>query len=355
MISTVFSDIDSVEDTNYFMPRIDTTFIDSKLNTLGTAYNYRVDLYSGPNSKYFVGSSATASSIYLSAKGSQNCAKLSWISSVPWNDSLYTIYRKFASVPSFIKIATVKGTVHSYTDTNLANDTTYCYYVESTSSYNDTTIMSPLFDSSEVQCVMPRDTIPPCAPQLKVSALCNAFQDSLIWNDPNHFCKNTHDVMYYNIYYAPTEGGEMNVITSIHNPLDTIFVNDSLASVAGCYAVTAVDSAGNESAIIPFCVDNCPQYQLPNVFTPNGDGINDLFTPILPYRYIKSIDINIYNRWGEIVFNTTNPAINWDGKDMHSKGECPDGVYYYICTVNEIRVTGIQPITLKGFVQIIRK
>jgi gliding motility-associated-like protein len=93
---------------------------------------------------------------------------------------------------------------------------------------------------------------------------------------------------------------------------------------------------------------------MPNVITPNGDNDNDLFTPILPYRYIKSIDINIYNRWGQVMFHTTNPMINWDGKDQNSHGDCPDGVYYYICTVNEIRVTGVQPITLKGFVQLIR-
>ncbi|HTB07526.1 MAG TPA: gliding motility-associated C-terminal domain-containing protein [Bacteroidia bacterium] len=355
MNSTAFTDIDSVTGVN-FNERLDTTFIDNGgsagLNTQSNSYNYQIDLYSNGG---FKGSSATASSIYLSARGSQNCSKLSWSSVVPWNDSLYNIYH-YDGVGPFVKIATVPGTQHNYTDTNLHNGGNYCYYIESLSTYSDpSSIHSPLFDSSEIQCASPRDTIAPCAPQLKVSPLCNNYEDSLIWNDPNHFCKNTDDVVLYNIYYSATEGGDMQIIRTISNPLDTIFTNDSLNSIAGCYAVTAVDSAGNESTIIPFCVDNCPQYQLPNVITPNGDGDNDFFTPIKPYRYIKSIDINIFNRWGQVMFHTINPEINWNGTDQNSGDPCPDGVYYYVCTVNEIHVTGIVPITLKGFVQIIRK
>ncbi len=147
----------------------------------------------------------------------------------------------------------------------------------------------------------------------------------------------------------------MQLIATINNLNDTVFVRDSLtSSVAGCYAVIAVDSFGNQSAPNVLCIDNCPEYVLPNVFTPNGDGKNDFFTPILPYRFIKDIDIDIFNRWGELMFNTINPNINWNGNDQTTGKPCPDGVYYYVCQVHEIRVTGIKTITLKGFVQILR-
>ncbi|MEM6523334.1 MAG: gliding motility-associated C-terminal domain-containing protein [Bacteroidota bacterium] len=49
----------------------------------------------------------------------------------------------------------------------------------------------------------------------------------------------------------------------------------------------------------------------PNAFTPNGDGNNDTFS--VNGRFIVSYDLRIFNRWGEEVFNTTNPEIAWDG------------------------------------------
>ncbi len=121
------------------------------------------------------------------------------------------------------------------------------------------------------------------------------------------------------VLYTPVEHGDANVLTTITNPQDTIYVNSNLISVAGCYTVLAFDSAGQSSAPNTICVDNCPDYQLPNVFTPNGN-VDMLFTPLLPYRYIKNIDINIYNRWGELMFHTTDPMINWNGNDEQHSG-----------------------------------
>ncbi|MBK7181821.1 MAG: gliding motility-associated C-terminal domain-containing protein [Bacteroidetes bacterium] len=122
-----------------------------------------------------------------------------------------------------------------------------------------------------------------------------------------------------------------------------------------CYVVTAVDSFANESVIVTkICVDNCPIYELPNVFTPNGDNINDLFIP-LPYKFVKDIDIKIYDRWGLLMFETTDPGIFWNGTSKDTKLPCSDGVYYYVCTVNEIRLEGIVPRTLKGFIQLIKQ
>jgi len=337
----------------YFGSTTDTTYKDNGLDTQDSAYRYKLNFFFKDTVP--IGSVPPASSIYLTTKPGNNTMNLTWTSNVPWTDSTYLIYRHGPVGLPFIFLATVPGNVHSYTDTNLTNKVNYCYYVKSRSFYSDSSILHPLFDSSEIQCNAPKDTIPPCAPHLVVAPQCNTYQDSLIWNNPDHTCPGIKNVIqYYNIYYTPTQGGDLHIIKTINNVNDTIFVNDSLTSIAGCYAVTAVDSFGNESALNTICVDNCPQYTLPNVFTPNGDNQNDFFTPILPYRYIQSIDINIFNRWGQVMFHTNNPMILWDGTDQHTHGKCPDGVYYYVCVVNEIRVTGIKPVTLKGFVQIIR-
>ncbi|MGA1048799.1 MAG: gliding motility-associated C-terminal domain-containing protein, partial [Minisyncoccia bacterium] len=94
-------------------------------------------------------------------------------------------------------------------------------------------------------------------------------------------------------------------------------------NLAGCYAISAFDFNGNES--LPsskVCIDNCPNYQLPNTFTPNGDGQNDLFTPY-PFCFIEEVNFTVYNRWGQMVFKTNDPQLNWDGKNMNG-ADLPD-------------------------------
>jgi gliding motility-associated-like protein len=162
----------------------------------------------------------------------------------------------------------------------------------------------------------------------------------------------------YNVYFAPEEGDPLLVIYSTttisNNTFSYVYDYNGVPSVAGCYAVTAVDSFGNESPMtVISCVDNCPEYELPNIFTPNGDGVNDLFTPLPGYRYVKDVDISIYDRWGILMFHTTDPDVKWDGSSAQSKKPCPDGTYFYTCTVNEIHLSGIVPRSIKGFVQLL--
>lgn len=175
----------------------------------------------------------------------------------------------------------------------------------------------------------------------------------LQWNNPNHTCSD--DVVKYYLYFAATEDETLALLDSIKIISDTLMAFDNLTSIAGCYAITAIDSFGNESAqSAKVCVDNCPEYELPNVITVNGDGVNDFFKPI-KNKFIKDIDLKIYNRWGNLVFETTDPLINWDGKVIQSKLLSTEGTYFYICQVNEIRVKGITPRYLKGFLQIFHK
>ena len=115
------------------------------------------------------------------------------------------------------------------------------------------------------------------------------------------------------------------------------YISDN--SLAGCFAVTAVDSFNNESEYSNIkCVDNCPCYHLPNVFTPNNDGRNDHFVPIEPYRFIGKVDMKIYSRWGTLVHETEDPKIWWDGTDINNGKPVKEGVYYYVCTVCDIHL-----------------
>jgi gliding motility-associated-like protein len=234
------------------------------------------------------------------------------------------------------------------------NGKNYCYKVKGMGAYPDTSLPHPLINWSQELCCSPIDLTPPCANVLAVDSSCDLSQNILTWTNPNNSCSD--DALYYIIYHNDSINGDYAVLDTIPDINTLTYLDDSLFSIAGCYAVTSVDSFGNESVYSNIvCIDNCPYYELPNVFTPNSDGTNDLFTPLHPYKYVKSIDIKIYNRWGNEVFRTFDPEIMWDGKSVQTKMLCSDGVYYYVCIVNDIRLKGIIPHVLTGYVHLLSK
>jgi gliding motility-associated-like protein len=192
---------------------------------------------------------------------------------------------------------------------------------------------------------------------------CENFLVELSWTNPNNTCAD--DVTGYNIYYAPTSSDSLQQIATIDGEGNTIFFfpyQDFNFSIAGCYAVTALDSLNlwpdgnfyqNESEFSNIiCIDNCPVYFLPNVFSPNSDGKNDEFVPF-PYRYVESVDFNVYIRYGQIVHTNTDPSLNWKGTADETGEILSDGAYYYLITVNTIRLSGIVPISFSGNIQLI--
>jgi gliding motility-associated-like protein len=345
---------------------LDTLYTDSLINTRDNAYSYRVDFFSN-GGNVLVGSSEIASSVFLNITGNDNRLDLSWQVSVPWQNDTFYVYRKDPGSGSFNLIGSTNQ--NNYADLNLTNDVTYCYYVKSSGRYSATTIAGlRLYNNSQQQCASPTDSVSPCPPQLIVQNDCNSlssketciidensFQNRLKWNNPNNFCAN--DVIKYRIYHAFSDDTTYALLDEITGASDTTYTHFLSNSLAGCYYVTAIDSYYNES--LPSnkaCADNCPCYILPNVFTPNGDGHNDLYTPILPYRFIDKVEMKIYNRWGNLVFETTDPMINWNGKEQKTKKDLKEGVYFYSCKVYEIRVEGVRESgkILSGYIHLIR-
>lgn len=68
---------------------------------------------------------------------------------------------------------------------------------------------------------------------------------------------------------------------------------------------------------------------IPNSFTPNGDGLNDIFKAESASE-IKNFQLYIYNRWGQQIFESNNINLGWDGKYLNN--EVPQGVYTWIIT-----------------------
>lgn len=89
----------------------------------------------------------------------------------------------------------------------------------------------------------------------------------------------------------------------------------------------------------------CVELSFPNVFSPDGDGINDAFIPFSAIG-IRNLNFIIRNRWGRIV-HESNDALNWDGKNLAGK-DCSPGTYYY--TVEYTDVLDEPQTPLKGTV-----
>ncbi|MES2560491.1 MAG: gliding motility-associated C-terminal domain-containing protein [Bacteroidota bacterium] len=332
----------------------DSSLTDSNLNTLNNQYIYKIELlYDSLGFPAFVDVSPTAASIYTKVYSTDNTNILTVIEKVPWTNNLYTIYRKNPVTSLFDSLASTQS--RTFSDTGLINGVSYCYYIRSRGAYSF--YNSILLNNSQEICGIPLDTVRPCPPLLTVTPPCNVFNDStnkLSWI-PKPVCAD--DVVSYNIYYKKLFTDPFVKIAGVNS--QTLNYTDNREalkfSIAGCYSVTGVDSFNNESFLTDsVCIDNCPYYEIPNVFTPNGDGKNDLLKPF-PYRFIDHIKLRIYNRWGQMVYETDNLNILWDGKDLDSKSDCSDGVYFYTCEVFEQYLLELKTRSIRGTIQLIRE
>lgn len=326
----------------------DTVFYDLNLNTQQDQFTYTVEMYSAGT---LIGASRPASSIYLSSSSAENrVVNLSWELNTPWQNDSFIVYR--LNNASFDSIGVAYA--NSFSDTNVTDGKEYCYYVLGVGKYSAGGFANPLLNLSQQYCVTPVDTRKPNAPTLTVKPSCALYQNELVWT-PSPV--NTGDVVKYNVYKSDFEGTDFRVIHTTNTANDTSYIDDNLLkSIAGCYFITSIDSFNNESERSNIvCVDNCPVLNLPNVFTPNGDEINDLFTPIRDsIDFVDKVQISIYNRYGKLVFQTNDPLINWNGKENNNGGDLPVGTYFYTIEYSEIRLKGLKPKAKTGFVEIIR-
>jgi gliding motility-associated-like protein len=322
------------------------------LNTLEKAYRYKIELINqSPTSTDTIGNTQ-ASTVRLTLTPDDNQLTLNWIANVPWTNYKTWIYRKGPSETNFSYLDTTSSL--SYIDSGLQNGVSYCYYITTLGTYSSPSVNDSLFNSSQEICGIPQDTTPPCQPEVSIVPDCDEFQNRLSWQPKQQNCDE--DVLYYKVYYTPLLGGSWQLLYSGTDLSDTTFLHSNLIqSIAGCYAVAGLDSFANESNLTDtLCVDNCPRYTLPNTFSPDGDGINDFFTPFPNWRFIKKADVHIFNRWGLQVFQTTEPGINWNGKINNSGASCVEGVYFYVCQAEEVRLAGTVIRELKGFIHLFR-
>jgi gliding motility-associated-like protein len=106
---------------------------------------------------------------------------------------------------------------------------------------------------------------------------------------------------------------------------------------AFCYQIVAKESSGTFPGVNPeasksnvVCAVQYPLFYVPTAFTPNGDGKNERFLPLGAFHDIKSYHLEIYNRWGEMIFSSDEykgDDAGWDG--TYNGQEVPNGAYVY--------------------------
>ena len=377
----------------------DLSFTDTGLNTLEEIYRYRIVQSFGDAT--VVDTSSMASSVRPEPTSAVSAITLNWSAEVPWSNRsqrfpYHYIYRNnvTADPEELVMIDSVDVSRNglryvddgSFNGEELNDDTEYCYYIITQGTYGNPDIVEPLRNRSQVICSQPNDIIPPCTPvgfgfdpEFDCVAFLrdqdcnfNDFTNHLLWTeDEDAGCQD--DIVRYNIYYSVSDSQEdFELIASV---ADTEYFHEGLTSFKGCYKISAVDRSGNESALsASVCRDNCPNYELPNVFTPNNDGQNDTFTPFFSSsdnpimnfdnsrcpRFVERVVFQVVDRTGNELFfydsdeNENNILIEWEGV-TNSGSELASGTYFYHVEVTyDVLRDEDSKERFKGWVQLFR-
>lgn len=110
------------------------------------------------------------------------------------------------------------------------------------------------------------------------------------------------------------------------------------------------DGNGSNNDVLPVSTDNAA-YFIPNTFTPNNDGFNDVFIPIAGTQ--KEWKFEIFNRWGNKIFMTEDELTGWNGT---AEGKnAPDGTYFWVISYQQYDdQKGVVTIVEEGYVTLIR-
>lgn len=227
---------------------------------------------------------------------------------------------------SFEEIARlpVSGSVINYTDTDVDVDfRSYIYRVQIIDSCGKSGAIS-----NEAQTIL-----------LDVQLDDVAKEVYLSWNPYRQF---DGSILGYAIYRGID--GVFNSVPVATVPNGQYYYNDDVNSVVStgriCYYIEAIESTNSfgfaESSVSnERCALLEPLIYIPNAFTPDGDDLNEVFLPVVSDFDPAYYELQIYNRRGDIIYQTNDPTTGWDGMVRGTNQMAATGLYLYSLSVRD--------------------
>ena len=136
------------------------------------------------------------------------------------------------------------------------------------------------------------------APQITLSK-----SNNVDCNTPEAQLQTVGGISY--IWSPPTDINNIRIANPVVNPVQDTWYKVSVTGNNGC--------AAEDSILVKSSIANANgNFYVPNAFTPNGDGVNDVFRPI-PIGMKQINYFKVYDRWGQLMFSTTQQNAGWDG------------------------------------------
>jgi len=143
------------------------------------------------------------------------------------------------------------------------------------------------------------------------------FSGDTFTDSPIEFTDNSTGANSWQYNFGDGNGSFAQEPTHTYTEPGRYVIVQIVSNAAGCIARDSMLVSIGVNAILP--------PKLPNAFSPNGDGVNDMF--FVRGGPFLEMDLRIYNGWGELVFETTDPEFGWDG--THKGKPAINGVYVF--------------------------
>ena len=156
---------------------------------------------------------------------------------------------------------------------------------------------------------------------------------NLLWNGYSTWLGGVENIEVYRIDVDKTIELIANLLSSSTYTNDISNYLGQKASGNFCYYIVTKEDDTNpynikgESRSNIACIEEKPIVWMPNIFTPDNDGSNDVFQPFVSFASPLDYVFQIYDRWGNVIFETNNPTDGWDGKSGNKYSK--EGTYVY--------------------------
>jgi len=212
------------------------------------------------------------------------------------------------------------------------------FYLDSISPIANFTLTSPQFTSDYVGTAVVEVTFENFSDNYD-------FANNTGYNGNN---SNSDVDTLFTWYFTDTDGNTDSLHTESLAPIMKDYLSEGLYSV--CLKVEENLNHCIDSSCVEIQIYDQPSLTAANVFTPDNDGTNDEF--YLPSSALVSLTCEIFDRWGNKVYEFTSPTDTWDGTNMKNGKMCTDGVYFYVYEGESSNGTKYKG---QGTIQLIRK